>query len=190
MSKKSKVTLDPAHAHFEPVINHWPKASGEIPAPDLFNTVFALGLRPGGKHTLACAMYARPEGATDAEVIAAARLLNPPHKRNQRQDVLHNYAFDQKVGLCGAVALCRRDMNAPKRDGAKVYKMTLTAKGQKQVAKWQAAQAAAAVDAPAPKKAKAKKSKAKAKVAPAPVDAPASDGSVLIPATPASDVQA
>jgi len=179
-----KLTLDPAHQPFEPAINHWPKASGPVPAPALFNTVAALGLSmtPGrNKHTLACAMYMRAEGATDAEVIAAARLLNPPHMRNARQDVLHNYAFDGKTGLCGLVGLCRRDMNAPKRDGARVYKMTLTAKGEKQVAKWATAQAAA--PAAQPVKAKAKR-KAKAKATPVTTDTPASDGSVLIKAAP------
>jgi hypothetical protein len=190
-----KKQLNPAHAHFEPVVNHWPKVSGELPAPDLFNAVFALGLRPGGKHTLACAMYMRDAGATDAEVIAAARLLNAPHKRNQRQDVLHNYAFDGKTGLCGLVGLCRRDMNIAKRDWAKVYKMTLTAKGEKQVAKWQAAQAAAPVATPVKGKAKAKKAKVtrkpRAKAAPVAEATPViSDNSVLIPAQPVDTPQA
>src|SRR3974377_1684324 len=128
--QNGKVQLAPEQQHYSSVINSWPKVSGNVPAPELFGMVHALLLRPGTKHALACAMYLRPEGATDAEVCAAADLMNEPHRRGMQQ-VLHNYAFDGRKGLCGSVAWCKRDMTVPPRNGT-VYKMTVTAKGQKQ----------------------------------------------------------
>lgn len=144
MNIKAKITLAPSQQHYQNVISHWPKASGVVPTAETFDTVHALNLRPGSKHALACAMYLRTEGATDREVIAAADLMNEPHRRG-RQTVLHNYAFDKTIGLCGKVGWCKRNMNAPARDGARVYHMTLTARGNAQVARWQKANGIAPV---------------------------------------------
>lgn len=171
---KSKIT-DATLAPYAAALNHWPKASGEQPTAELLAIVHSMNIRPG-KHALANAMYLRAEGATDDEVTAAAGKLDT---KGGNQEVLHNYR--RKLEKQGFM---RRDMNVPSRDGEKVFKITLTKKGEAQVARFTRYTARVA-EAKAPaKKGKGKKSKGKGKVAPAPVDAPASDGSVLIPAAP------
>lgn len=165
-------------------LTKWPKAAGPMPTDIEFATIHAMNIRPGCKHALACAMYHREGGATDSEVIAAARLLDANPKG--RQGVLHNYAFDKKLGLCGAIGLMSRDVTVAPRDGAKVYKINLTKKGQALRDKWLAANPLPA--APVAPVAKAKpQRKAKAKPVSEPVSEPVSDGSVLIPAAPVSD---
>ena len=162
MAKISKKLLDATTSPYAAAYTRWPKVAGVAPTTDELATIHAMNIRPGCKHALACAMYLRAEGATDAEVIAAARLLdkNPAG----RQGVLHNYAF-AKGGLVDD-GLVKRDITVPHRDGARVYKITLTPKGTKARDKWLSKQT---VEAPAPvKPVKAKRPrKAKAPALPA-----------------------
>lgn len=152
---KSKIT-DATLAPYAAALNHWPKASGEQPTAELFATIQAMNIRPG-KHVLACAMYLRPEGATDDEVKKAAGKLDV---KGGNQGVLHNYRRDlEKAGYV------RRDMNVPNRDGGKVFKILLTKKGEAQVARYTNAVAKKVEAKAAPKKAKGKKAR-KAKAAP------------------------
>jgi hypothetical protein len=173
---KSKIT-DATLAPYAAALNHWPKTAGDAPTAELLAVVHAMNIRPG-KHALANAMYLRAEGATDAQVRAAAQKLDT---KGGNQGVLHNYRRQLESD-----GYMRRDMNAPRG----VFKITLTKKGEAQVARFTNAVAkkAATVDAPAPKAKKAKAKKAKAKVTEAaPVDSTqaVSAESVLLPASDA-----
>lgn len=48
------------------------KLSGPQPTDAELAWVHSLGLKPGDKHTIACAMYARAAGATSLQVITVA----------------------------------------------------------------------------------------------------------------------
>lgn len=156
--------VDATLAPFAAALNHWPKACGTPPTALELQTVMAMNIR-AGKHVLACAMYLRPEGATDQQVRAAAVKLDT---KGGNQGVLHNYRRQLE-----ADGLMRRDMSAPRG----VYKITLTKKGEAQVARYTKATAPKG-DAPvkAAKAAKSRKPRVRKQLPAVPVERPMTAG--------------
>lgn len=142
----------------------WPKAAGIKPTADALASVHALGLRPG-KQAMANAMYLRPEGASQAQVV----MVCGAPQNNKRTELCAVKKVARLIDLtgkpCGAHSTVRNEA------GHTVYRIELTALGNKAVTK------AATADAPKPDKPKvARKRKAKGDKpqgdAPAPQAAP------------------
>lgn len=178
MSKQNQIS--DSTALYKAAFSHWPKAAGEQPTALLLDTIHAMNIRPG-KHALACAMYLRDGGATDQQVRLAAAKLDT---KGGLQGSLFNYMRQ----LCND-GLMRRDMTQPRG----VYKITLTKKGEAQVARYTKAtapvEAKPAGDANVKRKRIARKlAKAKAKhvvtPAPEPVTEPVNAEPVPVNAEP------
>ena len=176
MAKITDATLAP----YATALNHWPKAAGDKPTAEALSIIHSMNIR-AGKHALANAMYLRADGATDAQVRLAAAKLDT---RGGLQGSLFNYMRR----LCDD-GLMQRDMTQPRG----VYKITLTSKGEAQVARYHKAADVPVQPVSAVRAKPAKARKAKAPTLPTQVDtaasapvntAPISDGSVLIPAQP------
>lgn len=143
---------------------------GAKPTTASLHVVHALGLRPG-KQALANALALRPQGVTGSEIIIAC---GAPQLNRMR-------------GLV-ADGVFKREPHEP-RGGHTVYKMVLTPKGEKAVAKadakpvadttGEAVKPAKPAKVKAPRKPRAAKPAAVTEV-PA-VQAPASDAAVNVP---------
>lgn len=103
---------------YRPYLKHFRKDMGAPPSADHFNTAHGLGARIGSKVAMAIAMYLRPQGATQGQVVT---VCGGPQLNKMR-------------GLIEAGFLKRG--NLPNNEaGHTVYHVELSARGAKAIAK-------------------------------------------------------
>lgn len=103
-----------AIAHYAAVLKNWPvKFAGPKPSNADFTNAHALGVRPGTKTAVALAMYMRPDGASQAQVI---NVNGGPYLNAMRAAIEAGHATRQPV--------------AANASGHTVYKLALPIKGK------------------------------------------------------------
>lgn len=106
-TKTATKTATSATALFATQLKNWPKQAGAKVTGDQITTASNLCKRAGTSKHLALAMYLRPNGATQGEVVIASG-----------DTQVNAYSDAIKLGLAVAVPVERRD-------GHKVYKLEL-----------------------------------------------------------------
>lgn len=106
-TKTASKAATTATALFASQLKNWPKQAGAKVTGDQISTASGLCKRTGTSKHLALAMYLRPQGATQGEVVIASG-----------DTQVNAYSDAIKLGLAVAVPVERRD-------GHKVYKLEL-----------------------------------------------------------------